>query len=379
MIPKFKWIGWAGLAAGLLVGMGLVWLRTRRKPTDPQKLLRPDRISRALDRSLANARQHATIKLVPGHRYVIFSDHHKGAGDRADDFRNCKQTYLKALEAYNQRGFTLIVLGDVEELLENPIRPVISTYSDVFVSEKSFYPDRYIRLVGNHDIAWAMLANLRKYLGDYFPDIQCYESLVFQYQAEPESSGEIFLAHGHQGTLDADVFRFIPPLVLPIYRVIQNLTGWGSTSPSRDDCLRGAHDTIMYRWSTRQSKLILIAGHTHRPVWSSRTHLQKLVEEYKNLAAQDAELHLAQNTQQLARLEAKIEKLEAKYPPCNDTLKTQPSYFNTGCCRYADGDITGIELEDGELRLVKWGKIQGEIQRVEFERTPLAHVFANLT
>lgn len=378
MNPKIRRIGLISFAAGLVVGIGLVLLRTRRKSADPQKLLKPDRISRTLDRCLARARQQAVFTLAPEHRYVIFSDHHKGAGDRADDFRNCRQTYLKALNEYNQRGFTLILLGDVEELLENPIRSVMQTYPDVFESEKGYYPDRYIRLVGNHDIAWAVVANLRKYLNHDFPDIKCYESLVFRYQAEPKDSGEIFLAHGHQGTLDADVFRFIPPLVLPIYRQIQNLTGWGSTSPSRDDCLRGAHDTILYRWSTRQGKLILIAGHTHRPVWSSRTHLQKLVEEYNHLRQQNAELHLAENAQQMTQLESKIQKLEAKYPPCNDTIKTRPSYFNTGCCRYADGDITGIELEDGELRLVKWGEVQGEIQRVEFERTPLAHIFANL-
>jgi hypothetical protein len=32
----------------------------------------------------------------------------------------------------------------------------------------------------------------------------------------------------------------------------------------------------------------------------------------------------------------------------------QPSYFNTGCCSYSDGSITGIEISDGDLRLVRW-------------------------
>ena len=35
----------------------------------------------------------------------------------------------------------------------------------------------------------------------------------------------------------------------------------------------------MYRWAAAQAKLILVAGHTHRPVWSSRTHLQMLEAE----------------------------------------------------------------------------------------------------
>jgi hypothetical protein len=32
----------------------------------------------------------------------------------------------------------------------------------------------------------------------------------------------------------------------------------------------------------------------------------------------------------------------------------KPSYFNSGCCAYSDGSITGIEIADGEIRLVRW-------------------------
>ena len=35
------------------------------------------------------------------------------------------------------------------------------------------------------------------------------------------------------------------------------------------------------------------------------------------------------------------------------TLST-PCYFNSGCCCFGDGDITGLEIADGEIRLVKW-------------------------
>jgi hypothetical protein len=78
------------------------------------------------------------------------------------------------------------------------------------------------------------------------------------------------MVHGHQGTLDADVFDFLPPQLLPLYRDFQNITNLGHTSPSRDDCLRGLQDTFLYRWASAQKDLILIAGHTHRPVWTSQ-------------------------------------------------------------------------------------------------------------
>jgi hypothetical protein len=335
-------------------------------------------VSRALDRLLSRARQQGEIPLEARHRYVIFSDHHKGAGDEADDFRPSHATYLKALEAYDALGFTLIELGDCEELLENPIGEVMATYPDIFELVRRFYPERYLRVVGNHDNKWDIVYNVRRYLYPFFPEIPIHRCLLFRYQDTPETSGEIFLAHGHQGTLDADIFGFIPPLILPIYRWIQNFTGIGHTSPSQDACLRGLHDTIMYRWASQQGKLLLIAGHTHRPVWISRTHLQKLVMQDDSLLALPPEQRPADYETQVTDLKAAIEKREAEYPPCNDTIKARPCYYNSGCCRFKDGDITGIELEDGELRLVKWGNKDGSIQRIELEKAPLADFFVNL-
>ncbi len=34
----------------------------------------------------------------------------------------------------------------------------------------------------------------------------------------------------------------------------------------------------------------------------------------------------------------------------------RPYYFNTGCCCYSDGDITGIEIAEDMIRLIKWKK-----------------------
>ena len=32
----------------------------------------------------------------------------------------------------------------------------------------------------------------------------------------------------------------------------------------------------------------------------------------------------------------------------------KPSYFNTGCYAFLDGDVTRLEISDGEIRLVRW-------------------------
>jgi len=35
------------------------------------------------------------------------------------------------------------------------------------------------------------------------------------------------------------------------------------------------------------------------------------------------------------------------------------SYFNTGCCSFGDGDVTGLEIEGGKVRLVRWPNSAG--------------------
>jgi hypothetical protein len=70
-----------------------------------------------------------------------------------------------------------------------------------------------------------------------------------------------------------------------------------------------------------------------------------------------------------------IKEREYKYPSGGDSFKSDPCYFNTGCCRFKDGDITGIELVDGEIRLVRWGKVVQDPENRYLERMPLTSVF----
>ncbi len=366
------------LLAGVAIGAGYVVIRNMRERRDPESAPAQRRINKALDQALRQARSREKISLNADHRYVIFSDHHKGARDKADDFRFCEATYLAALDYYFDEGYTLIILGDAEELLEQDITTVILAYENVLLSESRFHPDRHIRIIGNHDIWWQDDELVAQYLHPFFPGLEYRQALIFEFVGDEHTSGEVFLAHGHQGTLDSDIFGFLPPIVLPYYRGLQNFTGLGATSPSQDVCLRAAHDTLMYRWSRKQGKLILVSGHTHRPVWSSMTHLEKLRWQLISLLQMEPADRPADYEQQIATLLSDIEYRQQKYPPCTDTIKTRSSYFNTGCCRFQDGDITGIELENGVMRLIKWGDDGGSIVRKVFEQNQLANVFALL-
>lgn len=380
------------VAAGLSGGIALA--RAIQSKYDPERAMLQKWINQALDRVLQHERQHEARPLTSQDRFVIFTDHHKGARNDADDFIAAEATYLAALDHYLEQNFTLIIAGDAEDLWEERPQAVLASYRRVFESEARFYPERYLRIHGNHDDLWQSPYQREKYLGEFFPGIEFHDGILFTVSGEvlrsaaaPQSKallppdagapgGELLLVHGHQGTLDSDAMASLSQfLVRNIYRLFQILTKLGRSTPASDACLRALHDTMLYHWVAGKERLILIAGHTHRPVWSSRTHLEKLMGELHSLletAPAERPPDFGVKVQQL-REEIKIRA--RKYPPCNDSLKTRPCYFNTGCCRYADGDITGIELADGEMRLIKWSFTQGKALRAVLESAPLSEIF----
>lgn len=364
-----------GTMLGVAVGAGAMLYRDRLHRKYPMRTPAQLRISRSLDRTLRYARQENNFPLDKQSRIIIFSDHHKGARDNADDFQPCEITYQTALDYYYDKGFTLVLLGDAEELWENPIQSVMDAYKNIIISEQRFYPDRYIRVVGNHDDTWNDPLTVARHLEPFYPKIRLLQGLVFEYENK-DVYGELFLAHGHQGTLDSDYLSDVAPQILPTYRQLQNRFGIGHTTPATDDYLRGEHDTHMYRWAAQNRKLIFIAGHTHRPVWSSLTHLDQLSFQLYALRLQQNEKNSEEYEKEYQDLLHAINKRIIKYPPVNDTLKTIPCYFNTGCCRFSDGDITGIEITGREISLVKWDR--KSLKRMEPISMPLDELFAML-
>jgi predicted phosphodiesterase len=310
------------------------------------------------------------------HRFAVFSDQHKGARDRADAFPQCEAAYTAALTHYRERGFTLVLLGDVEELWEQGFAEVARHYTDVLRLEASFGPDRYVRIFGNHDDDWMDPKRVARSLAPFVPVAEAHEGLRLDVTRGGEALGTVLLVHGHQGTLFSQRWRALSRVTLRVWRRLQTLLGLRIRTPATDPCLRGDHDRAMYEWAAAQPGLVLIAGHTHRPVWSSRTHLQKLEAELASLlTAGDAAA--PDIRARVENLQLAIATLALASPPCHDSPKAGPAYFNTGCCIFDDGDITGLELEDGILRLVKW-PAGGTAPRVVFEEEPLASVLGHL-
>lgn len=200
---------------------------------------------------------------------MIFSDHHKGSGDNADDFRQCEMAYHAGLGYYLESGFTLVNLGDIEELWENRHQPVLETYPWTLRLENEFHKaGRYWRFWGNHDDLWRDRTQVSKYLDKFFKDIEIQESVHLIVKKGANELGELYLAHGHQGSLVSDRFGWLSRIfVRYVWRPIQRATNIRTSTPAADWRLRHRHDIAMYNWVVEKERILLIAGHTHHPVF----------------------------------------------------------------------------------------------------------------
>src|SRR5689334_14111655 len=153
-------------------------------PKDFAKAVRT--ISGALDAALNRAleQEQAEGELIfdiHKGKIVIFSDHHKGSRDGADDFRVCEPAYNAALAYYDRLRYTLIVLGDVEELWEEWPETTLKAYPHTLQLEGKFHgAGRYVRFWGNHDDAWSHSDLVEKWLVPALggAPLKVYETLI---------------------------------------------------------------------------------------------------------------------------------------------------------------------------------------------------------
>lgn len=299
-------------------------------------------------------------------RFIVFSDQHKGARNGADDFLLCEDNYLRALEFYHQQDFHLIALGDCEELWENTWPAVKKNQGPTFQREGQFLQKRsFTKVFGNHDLLWNNDPFAPVFLKDvYGASVPIYEGVLLK-TVIGEKLIRIFCTHGHQGDEMSDGNWFSKFFVARIWAPLQAFVKINPNTPAYDNGLKTLHNTLMQQWSAAQQGLLLITGHTHQPVFESLTHLERL---YRRLLFARRDKRAADVTE----LEQQIALRKQEYKTISgDYLTMQPSYFNSGCCCFSDGDITGIEIADACMRLVKWTKKEGESTRLVLEETPL--------
>jgi len=209
---------------------------------------------------------------------------------------------------------------------------------------------------------------VKKHLDPLIPGVTVEESLLLTVKVNGRDLGRILFVHGHQGTLDSDRFGALSRVAVRwIWRPIQRWTGINPNTPSRDWKLRKKQNVALYNWAVQQEGLVLIAGHTHHPVFFERERIVEL--EGKLLAARNLAA-----AEEIANLRAELEYARVREARRGFGME-RPSYFNTGCCCFADGDVTGLEIVAGEIRLVRWLDDEGRRQSKVLTKMNLEDVF----
>jgi len=245
-------------------------------------------------------------------KFIFFSDCHRGDNSWADDFAHNQNLFFHALNHYYNEGFTYIEIGDGDELWENKrFADIRKAYSHIFWLMSKFHQNNMLYLIwGNHNRKWKNPKNVKKHLYYYnderegrykplFEDIKVHEGLVLRHSG---TGNRIFIAHGHQGDLMNDsLWWFGRFVVRNAWKPLQLLAVRDPTSPAKNFKKRIEVEKKIEEW-VKANNQMLIAGHTHRPRFHD---------------------------------------------------KGAPPYLNCGSCVHPSC-ITGIEIQNGSIVLVKW-------------------------
>lgn len=246
-------------------------------------------------------------------KIIFFSDCHRGDSSWVDNFAHNQNLFFTALNYYYNQGFTYIEIGDGDELWENrKFSEIRDAHSNVFWLMRKFYiKNRFYMIMGNHDMVkkykWFVKKNLFSYYNEQkdiyeplFDNIEVHEGLILRYA---DTENKIFVVHGHQGDLLNDhLWMLARFLIRYIWRPLELYFGFKDpTSAAKDYKKKKSTERNIIRWIKYNNQMI-IAGHTHRPM----------------------------------------------FPDVGEC-----PYFNSGSCIHPRC-ITGIEIENGEIILIKW-------------------------
>jgi len=275
---------------------------------------------------------------------VIFSDHHRGYKKKKDDFEPCMQTYLNALNYYYNNNYRLILLGDVEDFLENDkvnkdtyniefesFPEIHNKYIDIYELEYKFFDKNkkagtkpfYLRCFGNHDYKFVYPEHVKKHLDKTagYTGIEVYEGIKMNVFDRDIKKTQLYLTHGHQGLYKRDIstlYEFLTYFFANHIQTIPTNRSIISHPKLRSVSRRETHEGYL-TWA-KIKQMAVIYGHTHEPVFDSIKLYDNKIIDVKD-----------QN---------------------NDPI-TSHNAFNTGGF-FGDGVISGIEITNGEIKLIKW-------------------------
>lgn len=307
---------------------------------------------------------------IAENKYAIMSDIHFGNGGRADDLRHNKETLMTALNHYNREGYSLIFLGDIEELWQFELHEIISQYGDTTYERiRAFGDDRVHRVFGNHDIDWRTLPDPAK--NSPAKSLSATEALKMR---DEHGQIAILLLHGHQGDEDSDKKAWSSRFFVRVYRWIEPYFKVDRARSATKSRIKKHFEQIFYSWA-KEFRAILICGHSHRAIFASKAYAQRLEEEIKRLKEQIAVA--SDDKEDVEELRKKLKEKSKEYKkekkwkrhidPTDPGRVPLPCFFNTGCALYPKG-ITTIEIANDRIKLVKWHKDATKDPRFEVYR-----------
>lgn len=301
-------------------------------------------------------------------RLVILSDMHLGNGRRNDDCLHNRDRLTAALTGYYlPKGYTLVLNGDIEELLRSRRDDIRQAWADLYRVFGEFRRQgRLVWLRGNHEILPG--SHDRPATADGFDG----EALRLDWK------GRSFLVfHGHQaGLRNSGKYNRWIGLAL---RLFANPLGIGNRSVAHNSQKRFQVEKLVYDFS-RQRGIASIIGHTHRPLFESLSkeealgyRMEALCREFAGAGPADRERikdHIGRIKQEyLARPRRRDRHLA-------DTVYGRiltPCLFNSGCCIGKRG-FTALEIRKGQLGLVFWSAGGRTVLR----REDLDYIFARI-
>lgn len=318
-----------------------------------------------------------------GHKYAIISDTHMGDGGEADDFYKNEPALLNALDHYRKEGYTLILLGDVEELWQFDLEKIVDRYNNtVYKKIRAFGDDRVHRLFGNHDFEWGGFKDPAKVRGRK-------SKLAEEAFRLKDVTGKeaVLLVHGHQGSIDSDKFSWFSRFFVRMYKGVEplvRLTGLLGHGAATKSAVAHDYEKTYYGWA-KDRKVLVICGHSHRAIFAAKSYADQLRDKIAELKAKNS-MRGVRLTTKLKNLR-EIDRLEREWEDERDKGRViefssgepVPCYFNSGCGLFSDG-ITNLEINDDQIRLVKWHRQPlGGDKYVVFEKGKLSDFVQQIT
>jgi len=284
-------------------------------------------VQQIISNSYKNAKR---VPLTCDSKFVFFSDCHRGDNSYADDFAHNRNIYFHALRNYYDNGFTYFELGDGIELWENrSFQEIFDAHKNVFMLLREFHLENRLHMIwGNHDMIFRNPKRVEKVMGTYFDEItgtnkELLSGLTFDESIILDVEGfekNILLIHGHQ----ADFFNYVlwkwsRFLVRSLWKPLQIMGIKDPTSPAKNYKELVKVERRLKKWMENHNNQMIIAGHTHRP----------------------------------------------RFPEPNEL-----PYFNDGSCVHPRS-ITGIEIEDFQISLIKWHTISHKDGTLQIVKTVL--------